>query len=116
MSPDFLQPLVALREEVLWALFYAQYSIVVARLGASLVALQHTRRLAAIEGQYYGSSSTGFNDDAAGAADDESQPLAVAPRAHTGGAAVEASSGRPASTSVAGRKADGLVRCAALTR
>jgi hypothetical protein len=72
------------------------------RLTTRSLRSQHTRRLAAIEMQYY--------DDVAGAADEESQPAAPASRAHTGGTAAEASSGRPVSASAAGRKADGLVR------
>jgi hypothetical protein len=105
MSPDFLEALVALREEV-------ARDMTVRDIACCLTCsfLQHTRRLAAIEGQYYGGSTFGGNENSAGAADEESQPMAAVSRAHSGGSANEASSGRPVSTSAAGRKADGLVR------
>ena len=114
MSPDFLEALVALREEVQLNSLQSILTRCVL-LPRSPLCSQHTRRLASIEGQYYGGSDANGPDDAAGAADEESQQLAHPPRAHTASAA-NASSGRPTSTSAAGRKADGLVRAFFRTR
>ena len=121
MSPDFLEALVALREEVAHAHGRRLVLSFVIDCHLTGCCLQHTRRLAAIEGQYYGGSAADGNDGAASAADEESQSLSLPLRAHGGGssAAPEAndagdrrSGGRPVSTSAAGRKADGLVRIA----
>jgi len=121
MSPDFLEALVALREEVARAYYGRLVLMWVITCRVTHSCLQHTRRLAAIEGQYYGGSAAVGNDDA-GAADEESHSLTLPSRAHGGGTAAEAndsgdrrSGARPLSTSAAGRKADGLVRVASIT-